>query len=255
MESNLEVLFTPAEFSALRAEDLSDVVCVVFDILRATTSMLTALSNGASRIFPVREISEALELRRAHPNALLAGEREGVRILRAQTGSIDFDLGNSPREFVRERVGDREIIMTTTNGTRALQSCLGARRILASNFLNLRATADAIRAENAPRLLVICAGTFEEAAYEDTLAAGALCDLVWDQYERGKIADSAQIARQVYRDAGGNLQAAMQHSRNARRLLANPNLRDDVPFSLRRDSLAFTAELRDGSVSVSKRVL
>src|SRR5580704_3556583 len=110
MESNLKVLFTPAEFTALRPADLSDVVCVVFDILRATTSMLTALSNGASRIFPVREIPEALELRRAHPNSLLAGERDGVRILRAQTGSVDFDLGNSPREFVRERVGDREII-------------------------------------------------------------------------------------------------------------------------------------------------
>jgi phosphosulfolactate phosphohydrolase-like enzyme len=112
----------------------------------------------------------------------------------------------------------------------------------------LRATADAVQVENAPRLLIICAGTFEETAYEDTLAAGALCDLVWKQFAERKIADSAQIARQIYRDAGDDSQRAMQYSRNARRLLANPALRDDVAFCLRRDCLDFTAEMRDGIV-------
>ncbi len=252
MESNLEVFFKPAEFSALDGAGLSEVVCVVFDVLRATSSMLTALDNGALRIFPAREISDALDLRRAHPGALLAGERDGVRILRAQTGEVDFDLGNSPREFTRDRVAGREIIMTTTNGTRALQACRGARRILAGGFLNLGALAKAIKDENGARLLVICAGTFEEAAYEDTLAAGALCDLVWKQFERGRIADSAQIARQIYLDADGDLMKAMQYSRNARRLLSNPELCEDVSFCLRRDSLKMSAELRDGAVVVSR---
>ena len=64
MESNLEVLFTPAEFDALKNRDLSNTVCVVFDVLRATTSMLTALRYGATQVFPVKEISEALALRR-----------------------------------------------------------------------------------------------------------------------------------------------------------------------------------------------
>jgi 2-phosphosulfolactate phosphatase len=250
MESNLEVLLAPAEFAALRGQDLSEVVCVVFDILRATSSMLTALGNGASRIFPVTEISDALESRRTHPGALLAGERHGVRILGAQTGGVDFDLGNSPREFTRERVAGREIIMTTTNGTRALQACRGARRVFAGGFLNLRTLASAIQRENATRLLVICAGTFEEAAYEDTLAAGALCDLVWKQFEGGRIADSAQIARQIYVASNGNLEQAMEYSRNARRLLSNPALCQDVAFCLRRDCLEVVAELRDGAVAV-----
>jgi len=253
MESNLEVLFTPAEFSALDGRDLSQVVCVVFDVLRATSSMLTALANGASRIFPVREISDALELQRAHPGALLAGERDGVRILSAQTGGVDFDLGNSPREFTRQQVAGREIIMTTTNGTRALQACRGARRVLAGGFLNIGALANFVQEENAARLLVICAGTFEEAAYEDTLAAGALCGLVWKQFERGQIADSAQIARQIYLDADGDLEKAMQHSRNARRLLSNPALCQDVAFCLRCDCLDLSAELRDGAVALSGR--
>jgi 2-phosphosulfolactate phosphatase len=253
MESNLEVLFAPAEFSALGGRDLSQDICVVFDVLRATSSVLTALASGASRIFPVREISDALELKRAHPGALLAGEREGARILNAQTGGVDFDLGNSPREFTRERVAGREIIMTTTNGTRALQACRGARRILAGGFLNLRALASFIQEEKTARLLVICAGTFEEAAYEDTLAAGALCELVWKQFERGHIADSAQIARQVYLDADGDIEKAMQYSRNARRLLANPALREDVAFCLRCDCLDLLAELRDGAVAAAER--
>ncbi len=255
MESNLEVLFTPADFSALPGRDLSDADCVVFDILRATSSMMTALANGASRIFPVREISQALQLRAGLPGALLAGERDGVRILSARSGGMDFDLGNSPREFTPERVAGREIIMTTTNGTRALQACLGARRILPGAWLNLGALAPRLQSDPAPRLLIVCAGTYDEAAYEDTLAAGALCDLVWAKFapEPERISDSAHIARQIYIDAGSDLAGAMQrHSRNARRLLSMPDLRDDVPFCLRRDTLDVTAELRDGAVALSQ---
>src|SRR4051812_18619251 len=118
-ENALEVSFTPADFTALEGRDLSEVVCVVFDILRATSSMITALANGAKVIFPVAEISEALSLRRENPDLLLAGERDGVRILSDLTGTTPFDLGNSPREFTTQAVGGRAIAMTTTNGTRA----------------------------------------------------------------------------------------------------------------------------------------
>jgi 2-phosphosulfolactate phosphatase len=249
MPSNLEVLFTPADFSALPGRDLSATQAVVFDVLRATSTMMTALANGASRIFPVREISEALRLRAERPAALLAGERDGVRILSAQTGGVDFDLGNSPREFTRERVAGREIIMTTTNGTRALQACLGAKSIFPGAWLNLGALAGRLGREPAARLLIVCAGTYEEAAYEDTLAAGALCDLVWARFEPGRVSDSAHVARQIYLDAGSDLAGALKrHSRNARRLLASAALRDDVPFCLRRNALDLTAELRDGAV-------
>ena len=248
MPANLEVLFAPAEFAALNPRDLLESACVVFDVLRATTSMITALAEGAVRIFPVREIAEALELQRRHPGALLAGERDGVRIRAAQTGGVEFDLGNSPREFTSERVAGREIIMTTTNGTRALQSCLGAQHILTGAVLNLAAVAGWIERENPARLLVVCAGTFEEAAYEDTWAAGALCELVWKQFEAAAVADSARIAREIYRGTQGNPGGALQHSRNARRLLANPELRDDVAFCWRRDVLKVIGELRNGAV-------
>jgi 2-phosphosulfolactate phosphatase len=248
MPANLEVLFTPAEFSALNPRDLPGTACVVFDVLRATTSMTAALAQGAVRIFPVRKITQAMELQRRHPGALLAGEREGVRIRAAQTGGADFDLGNSPREFTGPRVAGREIIMTTTNGTRALQCCLGAQHILAGAVVNLAAVAAWIEREKPDRLLVVCAGTFEEAAYEDTWAAGALCELVWKQFQNAAVADSAHIAREIYLGAQRDPVGALQHSRNARRLLANPELRDDVAFCWQRDALQVVGELRNGAV-------
>jgi 2-phosphosulfolactate phosphatase len=247
MPANLEVLFTPAEFSALKPEDLAETTCVVFDVLRATTSMTTALTAGATRIFPVKEIAEALEQRRRHPGALLAGERDGLRIRAAQTGGTDFDLGNSPREFTAAHVTGKEIIMTTTNGTRALQSCLGARHIVAGAVVNLAAVAAWLEKTRPTRLLVVCAGTFEEAAYEDTWAAGALCDLMWKQFDGAAVADSAGMARELYR-ATANDPSALRHSRNARRLLSNPDLRDDVAFCWRRDSTNVIGEMRDGAI-------
>jgi 2-phosphosulfolactate phosphatase len=141
--------------------------------------------------------------------------------------------------------------MTTTNGTRALQACLGARRIYPAAWLNLGALARRLCREPTAPLLVVCAGTYEEAAYEDTLAAGALCDLVWAQFEPGRISDSAHIARQIYLGAKSDFAGALQqHSRNARRLLASAELRDDAPFCLRRDALDLTAELREGAVAL-----
>jgi 2-phosphosulfolactate phosphatase len=247
----LEVLFAPAEFLALAQRDLSQSHCVVFDVLRATSSILTALANGALEVIPVAEIPEALALRQAHPSVLLAGERHGVRIRADQTGGVDFDLGNSPREFTPAVVQGKTVVISTTNGTRALRSCAGAKAILLGTFLGLGALADHLRKESLQRLVIVCAGTIQETSYEDTLAAGALCDLLWPRFERSQIADSAAIARQIYASAAPDLLAAMQFARNGRRLLANPDLRDDVPFCLQRDSLGFVAQMfADGAVRV-----
>src|ERR1700722_6218438 len=110
MPVTLEVLFAPAEFEALSGRDLNGSVCVVFDIFRATSTIVTALANGADAVVPVAEISDALALRRQYPDVLLAGEREGLRIRRELTGSIDFDLGNSPRKFTRDHVQGKTIV-------------------------------------------------------------------------------------------------------------------------------------------------
>lgn len=245
----LEALFTPADFGNLAQKDLSDTFCIVFDVLRATSTMVTALWNGARAIAPVEEIDEALAFRNQQPGVLLGGEREGVRIGPNLAGGITFDLGNSPREFRSEVVQGKTIVMTTTNGTRALKACANARATLAVSFLNLGATAEAIHQSNPARLLLVCSGTLDQSAYEDVLGAGALCDLVWSHYHKGLVSDAALMARQLFLQSQANLASAVSQSRNARRLLSNPELRDDVAFCLQRDLFPLVALLgKDGLV-------
>jgi 2-phosphosulfolactate phosphatase len=245
----LEVLFSPAEFAVLRQQGLGQTVCVVLDVLRATSTMVTALANGAAAIVPVDDIPAALALRKSRLDVLLAGERNGLRIRAALTGGIGFDLGNSPREFSAERVRGRTIVMTTTNGTRALRAGAGAQAVLVAAWLNLRATAAWLERARPPSLILVCAGTLDQAAYEDTLAAGALCDLLWPLYAQAQVADSAFMARQLYRLTHANLLLAMQNTRNGRCLLAYPELREDVPFCAQRDVFDLVAALQpDGAV-------
>ena len=248
MPETLEVLFAPAEFAALGNRDLSATVCVVFDVLRATSTVVTALANGAAAVIPVSEISEALALRQRQPGILLAGERQGLRIRADQTGGVDFDFGNSPREFTRERVQGRKIALTTTNGSRALRACAPAKTVLAGSFLNLRATFEHLQTLSPKHILLVCSGTFDQASYEDALGAGALTDLLRPSLGDCKIADSTQIAVQIYRQHRHDLPAAMEYCRNARKLAKNPDLRDDVAWCLQRDVFPIVAKLKGEAI-------
>ncbi len=247
----LEVLFTPAEFAALAGRDLSRTTCVVFDVLRATSTMLEALQQGADSLLPCFDIAEALEWRQRDPAILLAGERSGFRIGAALTGGTEFDLGNSPREFTRERVAGRRIAITTTNGTRALRACAHAGKVMIAAPANLRATA-ACLADNVPEhLCLVCAGTGDHAAYEDTLGAGALADRIWPLTGHARIDDAAQMARNCFLAAESDWVGAMRFSRNGRRLLGIPELAADVTLCLAVDRLDFCAQM-DASGAVRR---
>ena len=238
---NIEVILTPAELPALSKRDLSGAVCVVFDVLRATSTLVTALQNGASGIIPVSEISEALEIKKQRPEVLLGGERNGVKI---RAGGVDFDFGNSPREYVEVR--GKTIVSTTTNGTRALRACAGAKMVLAAAFLNLGATAKFLREKNFTDVLLICAGTRENAALEDILAAGALGEALLGA--KPALSDSAQTALAAFRRVKGDLAGAVRESENARHLLGIPELREDVAFCLRRDVYPLVAGMKNGAI-------
>ena len=235
---SLRVLFSPAEYEAMNAKDLLGVTCVVFDVLRATSTMLEALGNGATGILPAREIAEALALRTGHPEALLAGERDGLRIRAHLTGGVDFDLGNSPREFTRDRVEGHEIIMTTTNGTRALEACRKARAVYIASFGNLTAMARHLVASQTEYLWLICAGTLENASFEDALGAGALVDRLLKETsgpQAWSLDDSSQITWDLYRGHRHQLLEAARCARNGRRLLAQPELAGDIPVCFEED--------------------
>jgi 2-phosphosulfolactate phosphatase len=236
----LDAILTPAELPGLTGRDLSGTVCVVFDILRATSTFVTALNNGAAAIIPVSEISEALEMGKRKPDVLLGGERNGVKI---RTAEGEFDFGNSPREYAAEKVRGKTIVSTTTNGTRALRACAGAKMVLAGAFLNLGATAEFLKEKQSGEILLVCAGTRENTALEDVLAAGALGEMLLDAGKTLELSDSAQVALAAFEKAKWDLPGAISKSENARRLLAIPDLRDDVEFCLQRDIFEFVAAL------------
>lgn len=244
----ITVTFKPVELTGMPPEELSRSFCVVLDILRATTTILTALAHGARSVTPVSTIAEALARRRQDPTILLAGERGGYAIGPDQTGGIAFDFGNSPREFLNAAIADRSIVMTTTNGTRAIQACRHAQAVLIGGFVNLGTLIRWIVQTRPRRLVLVCAGTGEETAVEDVLGAGAFCHRLAEQIEL-EPADSALIASQLFGSLQGRLLPTCQNGQNGRRLQDDPRLRGDIPFSLQEDAVPVLARLQtDGSV-------
>ena len=136
MPISIDVVFTP---DLLPFSDLTGKTVVVADILRATTTITFAVANGATAITPVLTPEDAFRLAADQPKVLIGGERGGMKV-------DGFDLGNSPREYTEAVVSDRQIVLTTTNGTRTLQACRAAERVLVGSFLNLRATVESIGA-------------------------------------------------------------------------------------------------------------
>ena len=203
----IDTALNPAEIALLPARDLADTTCVVFDILRATSSMITGLANGVAEIWPVKTIEEARALRVQMPDAVLAGERHGDPI-------EGFDLGNNPLEYAA--LAGRKIITTTTNGTIALRACEHAARVLVGALLNL----DALRAElarTAPaRVLLVCAGTFETFALEDAIAAGELAALFPDAEITDATRAAIATARSFPTPLAGLLAARNGHALSAR---------------------------------------
>lgn len=163
----LDVYLTPGE---LAPADILDRPVVVIDILRASSSIVQALSAGARSIYPVESIEEALRLANTfgRDDVLLCGERKCVPI-------EGFDLGNSPSEFTEERVAGKILVMTTTNGTYVMSQTGGASRVTIGSLLNLQAVVDdLVRSGGEP--VIVCSGREKHFALEDVVAAGVIAE-------------------------------------------------------------------------------
>src|SRR5690554_1115604 len=127
--NELDVFFSVQTF---QEEELRGKTVVVVDVLRATSTIVTALANGAKSVIPVADMGEASRISQSidSDNYLLCGEKNGVQI-------EGYDLGNSPLEFTPEVVGGKSLILNTTNGTRAIKKSVGAAEVYIASFLNL----------------------------------------------------------------------------------------------------------------------
>lgn len=157
----VDIIFTADESSESKTKGK---VCVVIDVLRATSVIITALENGAERIFPFKDIETIQEKCRNLKNIIKCGERNALKI-------DGFDLGNSPLEFTKEKVFGKDIYMSTTNGTKAIENSLSADKILICSFLNIQSVVKRI-VEYGKDCVIVCAGTNGKFSLDDTLCAG-----------------------------------------------------------------------------------
>ncbi|NUQ80336.1 MAG: 2-phosphosulfolactate phosphatase [Bacteroidetes bacterium] len=145
-------------------------VCVI-DVLRASSTICTALVNGAREIIPVASVDYGMKIASNlfDGQFLLGGERGGKRIQ-------GFDLGNSPREYTAEKVSGKSIVFATTNGTGAIVKARHAEKVLITGFLNLGAITSVLQSVSPSQLYIICGGREHHFSLEDSLCAGALID-------------------------------------------------------------------------------
>jgi 2-phosphosulfolactate phosphatase len=207
-------------------EALRGATVVVIDILRATSTITSGLAAGAREVRCFGSVSAARRARRAAPGrpGLLCGERNGRKV-------PGFDLGNSPGDFTAASCGGRTLLLTTTNGTRALGRTLQARQVIIGCFLNLTAVAAYLSAGHGD-VALLCSGTEGEVSADDVAFAGALaCELARDGLA---LADSAEEAVQVWRTARRSLSKFLARSRGGVPLV-KIGLERDILFCARRD--------------------
>ena len=225
---NVEVFLTSHNVTE---EDVKDRTVVVIDVLRASSSILAALSQGARDVVPVADLGDASTLAsNLDPQFyLLAGERGGYRI-------DGYHLGNSPLEYKEEQVKGRTIILTTTNGTRAIKKAGLAQHLLIGSFLNAGRVVDFIEAEDRPTT-IICAGRRNRVSLEDTLCAGLMLYRLWKGHEPPEgVSDTAYMAFTQYRNDKDELKIALKHCNHAQWLRAN-GFSDDVDYCIQVDTL------------------
>ncbi|MDE4542408.1 2-phosphosulfolactate phosphatase family protein [Thermoanaerobacterium sp. R66] len=157
-------------YSIVPEEKLENKVVVVIDTLRMSSVITTALANGAKEVIPVAEIEDAVRLAKylGRNNILLGGERNGAKI-------EGFDLANSPFEYKVDIVKNKTIIITTTNGTKALKKASISDDVIIGCLLNVSAVADYLSNKNKD-VVIICAGTKEKFSIDDIITAGAIYD-------------------------------------------------------------------------------
>ncbi|KPK22034.1 MAG: hypothetical protein AMJ76_01025 [Dehalococcoidia bacterium SM23_28_1] len=227
--------------------DLSGQVCIVVDVLRASSTIVTMLERGAQEVLLASTIEEAHRLHRELPGYLLCGEEGGLP-------PPGFDYGNSPSEFSALDLKGQRVILCTSNGTRAILAAAGAPLVLVGCLLNATAVASAACREAAARGLgvaVVCAGEEGGSAFaaEDTLGAGAIVDAIVDPGRRWpadlQLTREARVAVEHYRAQRGREEATLQGTAHGRDLLAL-SLGQDLAFCARRDRFATVPRLQPG---------
>lgn len=219
--------------------DLSGTVVVVIDILRATSSITTAISHGVKLVRIVESLPECRELKLQ--GYIGAAERGGKKV-------GGFDMGNSPFSFMNPELEDQMIAMTTTNGTAALKKASGALQVVIGSFLNYSALLTYL--ERLPcDILLLCAGWKGKVNMEDTLYAGSIIHGLKQMFEYDS--DAPLMALQLFRQAQNDLKSAIEKSSHVKRLLGL-GLEKDIEFCLKYDEYKVIPVLKGNYITKMK---
>ena len=227
MKEEKPSLFTALSPALLNLYDVSTSIVVIIDVLRATSTIATALYNGAKDIIPVDSVAECIRLGK-QIEGITAGERDGLI-------AEGLAHGNSPFEYPAEFIGGKTLVLTTTNGTKLLHMALdkGAKEVITGTFPNISAVCDYLVAMNMPVILG-CAAWKDRINIEDTLFAGAVISRIKDHFHIN--CDSSQLAETMYQDAKEDLFEFMKN-KNASHYnrLSRLGLEKDIRYCLTDD--------------------
>lgn len=208
---------------AINSELVAGKTTVVIDILRATSVMITALQNGAREIIPCQTIQQAKEKAKALSKGsyLLCGERDARKI-------AGFDLGNSPLEFTPQIVENKTLIITTTNGTKALNACREAKRIYVGAFLNMAAIQEKVKDQD--KLVLVCSGTRGRFSMDDGMCAAAIINGLKNHHQLS-LDDLGKTLLMNYMNRSGKLINLLSKCNHLNYLISN-GYGEDVNFCL-----------------------
>jgi len=230
-KNRLEVCLSPAIYDK-HADDNNLVVIV--DVLRATSSICAAIHNGVKSIIPVSTVKEAREMKRQ--GYMVASERDGY--------VLDFaDFGNSPFNFTPEKVKGKEIVYSTTNGTRCIHKASHSKAVLIGSFLNITALANWLIQQNAP-VLIFCASWKDRFSLEDTVFAGALAERLLNSGKFESKCDAVTASLDLWSIAKNDLFGYIQKSAQKERL-ASKGLDDCIEYCLTADQTCVIPVFQD----------
>jgi len=221
----MKISTLPTPNSAL-PHDFDGKTVAVIDVLRATSTIITALINGAKEVIPVVEIEEALTLKtKYHPSeVLLCGERSAGII-------PGFDLGNSPFDYTPEKVKNRILIMSTTNGTKAIMKAEGAKKLLLASFINGVEVVQQVNESD--ELVLLCSGTDGRFSMDDALCAGYMATLL-EQTTTIEVCDLTRTLMLAWQSLKGKYVEAIKTSVHGK-LLVRKGYEKDVAYCLQTD--------------------
>jgi 2-phosphosulfolactate phosphatase len=227
----IEVCYTPGDYAYFKGRF---EIVVVIDVLRATTAICSAINNGVNSVIPVSTIKEAKAYQ--DKGYLVGAERLGEIVQ-------GFDFGNSPYSYMKPELKGKDIVLSTTNGTRAINIAKDADQVVIGSLINLEAITNWLLVQN-KNVLCLCSGWKDNFNLEDTICGGAIAEILIESGKYSSDEDSSVAAKYLYKSAKDNYMGFLKSSSHRKRL-KRLNLNEDIKYCLTPNQVNVIPILKD----------